>query len=137
VGDPIKARLTNAIRLSDGTELSRGTVLLGQVDSVDVSKHGSNGTITLTFNQARTKTGTVLPIKATIVRVAQAFNPADPMFSVDLDAQAPLPNATHYEVKPLTKGTVGLNSSATASLSGTVIRNGENLQLEDGTQFLL
>jgi hypothetical protein len=136
-GAPVKARLIGTIRLTDGTELSRGTLLLGHVDSVDVSKHGSNGTITLTFNEAKTKTGTILPIKATIVRVAQAFDPADPMFSVDLDTHFPLPNNPHIEVKPLTKGTVGVDSSETAALSGTVIRNGENLQLEDGTQFLL
>jgi hypothetical protein len=100
-------------------------------------RHGSDGTITVTFNQAKTKTGAVLPIKATIIRVAQAFDPADPMFSVNLDAQTPLPNSTHIEVRPVTKGAVGLNSSQTAAISGTVIRNGENLQLEDGTQLLL
>jgi hypothetical protein len=136
-GDPIKARLSGSVQLTDGTVLSRGTVLLGHVDQVENSTHGSNGTLTLTFDQAKTKAGTVIPIKATIVKVAEAFDPADPIFSVELDAHQGLPSSANVVVTPLSKGTVGLNSSQNAPLSGKIICNGENLTLEDGTQFLL
>ncbi len=135
-GDPIKARLTGSIQLADGTTLSRGTVLLGHVDQVVASTHGSNGTITLTFDQAKTKTG-VVPVKATIVRVAEAFDPANPTFSVELDPRMTLPSTANVLVTPLNKGAMGLSSSQNAALSGTVIRNGENLVLADGTQLLL
>lgn len=136
-GEPIKAKLSNKVQLSDGTILSRGTVLLGHVDQVEKSQHGSNGTITLTFTEAKTKAGTVLPIKATIIRVADAFDPGDPIFSVYLDSNFTLPTTADVVVTPLNKGSVGLKSSQDAALSGTVIRNGENLELADGTQLQL
>lgn len=137
-GDPVKARLVGNVQLTDGTVLSRGTVLLGRVDQVESSAHGSNGTITLTLDHAKLKNGTVLPIKATIVKVAEAFDPADPIFSVELDARNGLPsNSNKVVVTPLNKGSVGLNSSQSEPLSGTVVRNGENLVLTDGTQLLL
>lgn len=136
-GEEIEARLTNKIQLADGTVLTRGTTLVGHVDSVEASKHGSNGTITFTFTEAKTKAGTVLPIKATLIRVADAFNPADPIFSVYLEPEFALPTTAEVVVTPLNKGAVGLNSSQSAALSGKVIRNGENLELTDGTQLQL
>jgi hypothetical protein len=137
VGEPVAAKLTNDIRLNDGTILSRGTVLLGHVSQVDASKHGSNATLTLTFDQAKTKTGAVLPGKATIYRVAQAFDTANIPFSVELDGQAPVPASPDVEIKPLNRGSVGLRSSRTAQDSGTLISNGQNLTLTGGTQMLL
>ncbi len=137
VGDAVGAKLTNDIRLNDGTVLSRGTVLLGHVSQVDASKHGSNATLSFTFDQAKTKTGATLPVKATIYRFAQAFNTADIPFSVELDGQTPVPASPDVEIKPLNKGSVGLHSSRTAQDSGTLISNGQNLTLTGGTQLLL
>lgn len=136
-GEPVKARLSNKVQLTDGTVLTRGTTLLGHVDKVETSKHGSNGTITFTFTEAKTKAGTVLPIKATLIRVAEAFDPGDPIFSVYLDPEFALPTTAEVVVTPLTKGSVGLHSSQNAALSGTIVRNGENVELEDGTQLQL
>lgn len=136
-GDPVEARLSNTIELADGTVLPRGTKLLGHVDQVVASNHGSNGALTFTLDQAKTKAGTVLPIKATLIRVADAFDAADPIFSVELDGASPLPATADVTVTPLNRGAVGLTSSQSATLSGTVIKNGENLTLTDGTQFKL
>jgi len=67
-GDPIKATLTEQVQLKNGTELPRGTELTGQV-TVDQMQNDGTYRLALVFSNAQLKNGTVIPIKATIMRV--------------------------------------------------------------------
>jgi len=65
-GRTVSAKLQGKVSLSDGTELPRGTVLLGKVTTDDTQQQGTSK-LALRFDQARLKNGTTVPIRATIV----------------------------------------------------------------------
>jgi hypothetical protein len=65
-GSAVSARLEGKMTLSDGTELSRGTVLLGKITTDDTQQKGTKK-LALRFDQARLKNGTIVPIRAMIV----------------------------------------------------------------------
>ena len=52
--------------MSDGTELPKGTMLLGKITTDDMQQQGTKK-LALRFDQARLKDGTTVPIRATIV----------------------------------------------------------------------
>ena len=65
-GRTVSAKLVDKINLSNGTELPRGTVLLGKVTADDMQEQGVSK-LALRFDQARLKNGTTVPVRATIV----------------------------------------------------------------------
>jgi hypothetical protein len=67
-GDLIKATLTEKIQLKNGIELPSGTELTGQV-TLDQMQNDGTFSLALVFTNAELKNGTVIPIKATIMRV--------------------------------------------------------------------
>jgi len=69
-GQTVTAKLEQTVNLPDEPALQRNTVLMGQVDAVEASQHHSNSEITVTFNQAKLKDGTVLPVKVTVMELA-------------------------------------------------------------------
>jgi hypothetical protein len=83
-GQEFRATLTQTVQLKNGTELPRGTALVGAV-AAD-SKANGKSTLALRFTQAQLKDGKSMPIHATIVGVAAP----DSYDSWDhSDAQAP------------------------------------------------
>jgi len=69
-GEPFEAKLYGKVRLKNGPELPGGTVLLGTVATDDMQA-GGNSKLALRFTQAKMKNGQTIPIKATIVAIAQ------------------------------------------------------------------
>ncbi len=65
-GYAVSAKLQGKVNLSDGTELPKGTILLGKITTDDMQQQGTKK-LALRFDQARLKDGTTLPIRATIV----------------------------------------------------------------------
>ena len=65
-GRTVSAKLQGKVSLTDGTELPRGTMLLGKVTTDDMQQQGTSK-LALRFDQARLKNGTTVPIRATIV----------------------------------------------------------------------
>lgn len=65
-GYAVSAKLQGKVSLSDGTELPKGTVLLGKTIADDSQQQGTSK-LALRFDQARLKDGTIVPIRATIV----------------------------------------------------------------------
>jgi hypothetical protein len=65
-GYTVSAKLQGKVNLSDGTELPKGTILLGKVTTDDMQQQGTKK-LALRFDQARLKNGTTIPIRATIV----------------------------------------------------------------------
>ena len=75
-GYAVSAKLQGKVSLSDGTELPRGTVLLGKITADDSQQQGTSK-LALRFDQARLKNGTIVPIRATIVGFATPSEQTD------------------------------------------------------------
>lgn len=72
-GQQFQATLSDTVHLKNGTELPRGTTLIGVV-SADHMQQGGMSRLVLRFTKAELKGGKVVPIKATIVGV---YGPED------------------------------------------------------------
>ncbi len=65
-GATVDAKLQDKVNLTNGTELPRGTMLVGKVAEDDMQQPGTSK-LALRFDEARLKDGTTVPIRATIV----------------------------------------------------------------------
>jgi hypothetical protein len=65
-GAQFKARLSKAVQLKNGTELPKGSELIGTVSTDDMQLHGTSK-LALRITEARLKDGKTLPVKAIIV----------------------------------------------------------------------
>jgi hypothetical protein len=74
-GSQFKVKLAQTVHLDGGQELHSGSILVGTVTKD--GEQGSAPKLTLRFTQATLKDGTVVPIKATIVGLADAGNSED------------------------------------------------------------
>jgi hypothetical protein len=70
-GDPVMAKLVADVQIPDSQELPKNTELEGHVDQVTASDHKSDSTMVLTFDKAKLKDGQEVPIKATILAMAE------------------------------------------------------------------
>jgi hypothetical protein len=70
-GQQFKATLSDKVKLKDGTELARGTVLSGTVAE---GQANGKSTLVLQFTQAQLKDGKTIMIAATIVDLVPAGN---------------------------------------------------------------
>jgi hypothetical protein len=70
-GDPVTAKLVAEVNVPDAQPLPRNTVLEGHVDQVTASDHKSDSTMVVTFDKAKLKSGQEVPIKATILAMAE------------------------------------------------------------------
>ena len=70
-GDPVTAKLLAEVKIPDAQPLPKNTVLEGHVDQVTPSEHKSDSTVVVTFDKAKLKDGQELPIKATILAMAE------------------------------------------------------------------
>ena len=67
----MNVKLTQAVRLADGTKLPSGTLLIGDIAQDDLQVKGQ-AKIALRFTQAKLKDGDTIPLKATIIGVGPA-----------------------------------------------------------------
>jgi hypothetical protein len=70
-GQQVKATLSDKIKLKDGTELPRGTVLIGTATGGEAN---GKSTLALHFTQAQSKDGKTMMLKVTIFDVVPASN---------------------------------------------------------------
>lgn len=74
-GEPVTAKLQDDANIPNQQTLPKNTILEGHVDQTQVSpdKKGTSS-MTVTFDKAKLKGGQELPIKATVVAIAQPQN---------------------------------------------------------------
>jgi len=74
-GEPVTAKLQDDANIPNQQTLPKNTLLEGHVDQTQVSpdKKGTSS-VTVTFDKAKLKSGEELPIKATVVAIAQPQN---------------------------------------------------------------
>jgi hypothetical protein len=70
-GEAVSAKLERNVQIPDAQALPKNTVLEGHVDQVQPSEHKSDSMVVVTFDKAKLKDGQELPIKATIIAVAE------------------------------------------------------------------
>jgi uncharacterized lipoprotein YbaY len=73
---PIQAELSRKVTLSNGTVLPSRTILTGKITQDDMQPGGTSE-FALRFDQAQLKDGKIVPIKATIVDIAQPVSGID------------------------------------------------------------
>jgi hypothetical protein len=69
-GDVVTAKLQKDVSIPE-QPLPKNTLLEGHVDQVQASDHKSDSTVVVTFDKAKLKNGTEVPIKATVLEIAQ------------------------------------------------------------------
>ncbi|HEX3662984.1 MAG TPA: hypothetical protein VHU89_16225 [Acidobacteriaceae bacterium] len=69
-GEPVTAKLQKDVKIPEQV-LPKNTVLEGHVDQVQPSEHKGDSTVVVTFDKAKLKSGQELPIKATVMAIAQ------------------------------------------------------------------
>jgi len=76
VGDEVVARLTEPTKLKDGTELAKGTHILGKVTDIKMKadKEGPSK-LGLLFDKAQLKDGKEIPLTMALVSVAPRWEP--------------------------------------------------------------
>jgi hypothetical protein len=70
-GDPVTAKLVTDVQVPNEQALPKNTVLEGHVDQVTASQNKSDSTVVVTFDKAKLKGGQEVPIKATILAMAE------------------------------------------------------------------
>jgi hypothetical protein len=77
-GDVITAKTLKSAKLTDGTEIPKGSKLTGKVTTVQ-SKKAGNGTSMLSFriDQVEPKGGAAIPIKGLVVAIGPSLAPKD------------------------------------------------------------
>lgn len=69
-GEQFRASLSETVHLKNGTELPRGTVLVGTIATDKMHSGGRQSTLALRFTKAELKDGKAIPIEAAIVGIA-------------------------------------------------------------------
>src|SRR5262249_26435743 len=79
VGDPVKARVTEDVRIDNNTVIPKGSKLVGHVTQVSArSKGDADSSLAVVFEKAELKGKQEVPIRATLQAVAAAPAPAVP-----------------------------------------------------------
>lgn len=143
-GSTFEARLESSIHLKNGTDVPKGSLLVGQVGTDDMNQSG-NSKLALRFTQAKLKGGNSIPIHATIIEVY----PPSGFTGYGSGATAggtPLsePDRTSFTSQMLKVDQVGaingvdLHSNVTSRNSGVfVTTKGDDIKLAQGSQLAL
>lgn len=134
VGSTFKAKLGSAVHLDNGTEIPKGSVLMGQVVDDDMNA-GSNSKLALRFTQAALKDGTVVPVRATIVGMYPP--PLDTEIIRTDEISKWTPRVLVMDQVGVLKG-VDLHSRIGGRNSGTLVSSTKSeMKLQAGSQFAL
>jgi hypothetical protein len=139
-GERITAKLTGAVRTENSMTLPSGTMLIGQVEQVQMSTNNGPSKLALVFNQARLNNGRTIPIKATLLGAypsddADSFNytgTGGPYMSVQ-----PNQIASDHQVdqQPGTLSHVAMHSAVQSPVSAVFSSNDRNVDLHRGTEL--
>jgi hypothetical protein len=129
VGDVLSAKILKSWKLSDGTEIPKGSKITGKVTAVKSKKDG-NGTAMLSFrlDEIDTKGAAAVPIHGEVVAIGPSLAPKDDLGS----NSAPGRNSGGSMGDPTTPGrgtgsTPGLNPNA--GLGNPGVRDEDNIPL--------
>jgi hypothetical protein len=139
-GDQFEALLDGKVHLADGTELTRGTVLVGTVvtDQMGASQTGSasNVRLALKFTQAKLKDGKVIPVEAMIAGIS---GPAVNVGYVENSGEPPAWTQDSLQVDDIgVRPHVDLHSRVAGASSGVFVSSTrDNVKLAAGSRMSL
>ncbi|HUX45384.1 MAG TPA: hypothetical protein VMV57_11585 [Terracidiphilus sp.] len=134
-GEQFKVKLRGTAHLKNGPELPSGTTLIGTVATDHMRSHGTSR-LALRITEARLKDGKMIPIKATIVNVAQPLTG----FSIDDETVAStLWSDKTIQVDELNAiSGIDLHSNVAAKNSGVFVSNRkDDVKLDYGIRLTL
>jgi hypothetical protein len=133
-----KVRLAGKVRLSNGTELPSGTVLVGTITKD--SQQANESQLALRFTQANLKDGSVVPIKATIVGVIRPNSNSFDGYAVSPGNQAPndWTDQTLKVEQPNVVSHADLHSDIASEDSGVFVSTGNHdFKVAEGSEIKL
>ena len=138
-GSTFNVKLSQTVKLDDGTRLPSGTMLLGRVATDDMQTQGTSK-LAIRLTQAQLKNGKVIPIKATIVGVASPESIDSEGYPESAGNQVPNSwnNGTlQVDQVNAVKG-FDLHSSINSGNSGVFVsKTKDNVKLDKGTELEL
>jgi len=115
-GDSVVVKTKETVKTSDGTEIPKGSKLIGRVTAVRPQNESSqNSAVALVFDQAQLKNGQTMPIRSTLEDVG---TPQIAEAAPDTMAIAPSPSAGAPAGSGPMSGGPGTASRPPASVSG-------------------
>lgn len=131
-GDDVEAVLTSKVHLKNGTELPRGTTLVGKIETDDTHQGASK--LALRFTDAKLKDGSQVPIEAAIVGVAPPASGPDG----EVTPGTSLWNGqtVQFDEENVMSG-VDLHSRIAGENSGTFVSTKKDVKLINGSQLAL
>lgn len=72
VGDNVVVRTKSTVKIADGTEIPKGSKLVGHVTAVQPSEAGKNSQVVLQFNQVELRGGQSIPVHSQIRSIASS-----------------------------------------------------------------
>jgi hypothetical protein len=108
-GDNVVVKTQTAIKTSDGTEIPKGSKLIGHIIAVQPSASGTNSQVALQFDHIELKGGQSLPVHSQIQSISPAGAAAA---SADSSTGAPAPAAA--PAAGSSNRSMGTNSASTA-----------------------
>lgn len=148
VGDAVEAKLTGGVTLPTGTQVVRGTKVIGHVTAATArSNSGSDSTLGIVFDKIVLGPGEEKPITAVVQAAAPNPNsevstggPVDygPGLKASTEAPGP-PDMSKPSVKLLNDQSVGVLGIKNLQLGpdGVFTSSGKEVKLDSGTRILL
>lgn len=135
-GEQFQAVVDDTAHLKNGTELQRGTTLIGTI-ATDQMQTGGNSQLALRFTQAKLKNGQVVPIEAMIAGVGAPLDEMGAAYGEDDDL--PSWNSGTLEVDEIgAVHNVDLHSAVAGSDSGTFVSTKkDDVKLSAGSRMTL
>lgn len=136
MGEEFRATLNQKVHLKNGTELPKGTELVGKVVKSQAMQNGEPSVMTLRFTQADLKNGKTVPIKATIVGLYDADDEVGPSYAPTPPPNTWTPAALQVDQIDALNG-ADLHSKIAANNSGVLKSSKNNIRFSRGTEFAL
>lgn len=114
-GEPVRAKLEATVQIPQGPRIPRNTILEGRVVQVLASEHHSNSSLVITLDQARLKSGELLPVKVTVIAIAEPSGNLDESGPMPANSSGPLADIDNSRPSNFTPPQGSLNPPAPVS----------------------
>lgn len=137
-GQVVTAKLTTSTQAASGTELPKGTMLIGKVQQVQPASNNGPSRVSIIFDQARLPNGHSMPVKATLLGAYPADAAdywVDTSMKGSVMAVQPRTISANERVdqEPGTLGHIELHSAVRSNASGVFVDKDGNFKLKSGT----
>ena len=128
-GQEFEVSLVQKIKLNDGQELPKGTVLVGTIVTDDMQ--AGNSKLTLRFVQARVKDGKTIPIQAVVTGLYDQGS-----LNAQYGNNGWAPGQVHVQ-QDKAAGGLALHSQVGSSESGTLESKKDNVKIDRGSSMFV